>query len=59
MNSEQILTRVSTQHKANLFSARFFPGSGDRRTVSCSGDGVIIVTGGEASTHSCSQRSVG
>jgi hypothetical protein len=29
----------------NIMSAKFLPLSGDTKTVSCSGDGVIIITG--------------
>ncbi|XP_076226837.1 DDB1- and CUL4-associated factor 6 isoform X2 [Nomia melanderi] len=33
-----------TSHRANIFSAKFLPNSGDHRIVSCSGDGTILYT---------------
>jgi len=36
--------QIRTQHKANIFSAKFLPSTSDKKIVSCSGDGVIIVT---------------
>lgn len=41
----QVLTDYKTSHRANIFSAKFLPNSGDHRIVSCSGDGIILYTG--------------
>lgn len=41
----KILTDYKTSHRANIFSAKFLPNSGDHRIVSCSGDGIILYTG--------------
>ena len=35
---------IYTPHTANIFSAKFVPGSGDRKLVSCAGDGHIVYT---------------
>jgi len=35
---------IYTPHTANIFSAKFLPGSGDRKLVSCAGDGHIVYT---------------
>ncbi|XP_015589572.1 DDB1- and CUL4-associated factor 6 isoform X3 [Cephus cinctus] len=40
----QVLTDYKTSHRANIFSAKFLPNSGDHRIVSCSGDGIILYT---------------
>ncbi|KAL2728976.1 DDB1- and CUL4-associated factor 6-like isoform X1 [Vespula squamosa] len=40
----QVLTDHKTSHRANIFSAKFLPNSGDHRIVSCSGDGIILYT---------------
>ncbi|XP_033224955.1 DDB1- and CUL4-associated factor 6-like isoform X2 [Belonocnema kinseyi] len=40
----QVLTDYKTSHRANIFSAKFLPDSGDHRIVSCSGDGIILYT---------------
>uniref|UniRef100_UPI00358FB408 DDB1- and CUL4-associated factor 6 isoform X2 n=1 Tax=Myxine glutinosa TaxID=7769 RepID=UPI00358FB408 len=45
----KVVTRIRSGHRANIFSARFLPDSSNetpssRRLVSCSGDGVIMVT---------------
>ena len=40
----KMLTNYKTSHKANIFSAKFLPNSGDHRIVSCSGDGIILYT---------------
>lgn len=34
-----------TSHRANIFSAKFMPASGDHNIVSCSGDGIVLYTG--------------
>lgn len=34
-----------TSHRANIFSAKFMPVSGDHNIVSCSGDGIVLYTG--------------
>ncbi|KAJ9594700.1 hypothetical protein L9F63_014034, partial [Diploptera punctata] len=31
-------------HRANIFSAKFLPNSGDNNIISCSGDGIILYT---------------
>ncbi|KAI1289357.1 DDB1- and CUL4-associated factor 6 [Halotydeus destructor] len=33
---------IQTGHRANIFSAKFLPNTGNRHIVSCSGDGAII-----------------
>ncbi|XP_014470380.1 PREDICTED: DDB1- and CUL4-associated factor 6-like isoform X2 [Dinoponera quadriceps] len=40
----KVLTDYKTSHRANIFSAKFLPNSGDHRIVSCSGDGIILYT---------------
>lgn len=40
----EILASVRTGHRANIFSAKFLPNTGDRHVVSCSGDGMTIFT---------------
>ncbi|XP_050573633.1 DDB1- and CUL4-associated factor 6-like isoform X5 [Bombus affinis] len=40
----EVLTDYTTSHRANIFSAKFLPNSGDHRIVSCSGDGIILYT---------------
>lgn len=52
----QVLTDYKTSHRANIFSAKFLPNSGDHRIVSCSGDGIILYTGEESHllrAHGC------
>ena len=41
----KVQSQFGTLHKTNIMSAKFLPLTGDRKTVSCSGDGVIIVSG--------------
>ena len=41
----QVSMQVKGLHKTNIMSAKFLPQSGDRHAVSCSGDGVIMVSG--------------
>lgn len=38
----QVLVQYNTAHRANIFSAKFLPHSGDRGIVSCSGDGIVL-----------------
>ncbi|XP_053694985.1 DDB1- and CUL4-associated factor 6-like [Sabethes cyaneus] len=38
------LFQHKTTHRANIFSARFLPQSGNREIVSCSGDGIVLYT---------------
>ncbi|RWS05100.1 nuclear receptor interaction protein-like protein, partial [Dinothrombium tinctorium] len=38
------LVYLRTGHRANIFSAKFLPNTGDRLVVSCSGDGMIVFT---------------
>lgn len=40
----QCLVQYNTAHRANIFSAKFLPHSGDRGIVSCSGDGIVLYT---------------
>lgn len=40
----EILVQYNTAHRANIFSAKFMPHSGDRGIVSCSGDGIVLYT---------------
>lgn len=35
---------IQTGHKANIFSARYLPNTGDKHVISCSGDGTIVFT---------------
>jgi nuclear receptor interaction protein len=37
--------QVKALHKTNIMSAKFLPQTGDRQAVSCSGDGVVMVSG--------------
>lgn len=39
-----ILVQYNTAHRANIFSAKFLPQTGDRGIVSCSGDGIVLYT---------------
>lgn len=41
----KVLANYTTSHHANIFSAKFLPGSSDRQIISCSGDGIILHTG--------------
>lgn len=41
----KVLANYPTSHHANIFSAKFLPGTSDRQIVSCSGDGIILHTG--------------
>lgn len=43
----RILCDFSTSHRASIFSAKFLPGRSDAMVVSCSADGVILVTGND------------
>lgn len=38
----QVLVQYNTAHRANIFSAKFLPHSGDHGIVSCSGDGIVL-----------------
>lgn len=40
----KVLTNFKTSHRANIFSAKFLPSSGDNNIISCSGDGIILFT---------------
>lgn len=42
--TSEVLVDVHSGHRENIFSAKFLPGSNDRRVVSCSGDGVVFHT---------------
>ncbi|CAF3105406.1 unnamed protein product [Rotaria sp. Silwood2] len=42
--TRQVLTKVHSGHRENIFSAKFLPETNDRRVVSCSGDGVVFHT---------------
>lgn len=42
--TQQVLSKVHSGHRENIFSAKFLPETNDRRVVSCSGDGVIFHT---------------
>ncbi|XP_059609489.1 DDB1- and CUL4-associated factor 6-like [Phlebotomus argentipes] len=39
-----VVVKCKTGHRANIFSAKFMPHTGDREVVSCSGDGNVIYT---------------
>lgn len=41
----KVLVDYETCHNANIFSAKFLPCCGDKKIVSCSGNGVIVYTG--------------
>ena len=41
----KIRTDLMTSHRANIFSAKFLPGTSGRKIVSCAGDGTILFTG--------------
>lgn len=40
----KVLSDYKTTHRANIFSAKFLPATGDTNIVSCSGDGMILYT---------------
>ncbi|KAG8238455.1 hypothetical protein J437_LFUL002912 [Ladona fulva] len=40
----KVLTDHKTSHRANIFSAKFLPNTGDQHVISCSGDGIILFT---------------
>ncbi|XP_071440357.1 DDB1- and CUL4-associated factor 6-like isoform X2 [Hetaerina americana] len=42
--SYRVLTDHKTSHRANIFSAKFLPNTGDHHVISCSGDGIILFT---------------
>ena len=46
---------VLTSHRANIFSAKFLPETGDNKIVSCAGDGTLLFTDilREAETACC------
>nr|CAD7457366.1 unnamed protein product [Timema tahoe] len=41
----KVQTDYKTSHRANIFSAKFLPNTGDNNVISCSGDGIILYTG--------------
>ncbi|KAF8778809.1 DDB1- and CUL4-associated factor 6 like protein [Argiope bruennichi] len=41
-NDYTVLAYILTGHRANIFSAKFLPNTGDSHVVSCSGDGIIV-----------------
>lgn len=41
----EVKANYRTSHRANIFSAKFLPVSGDHNIISCSGDGIILYTG--------------
>ena len=41
----RVQTDLMTSHRANIFSAKFLPGTSDKKIVSCAGDGTILFTG--------------
>ncbi|XP_075215504.1 DDB1- and CUL4-associated factor 6-like isoform X2 [Lycorma delicatula] len=51
----KMLTDYKTSHRANIFSAKFLPCSGDKNIISCSGDGIILFTDlvRPSDTHNC------
>ncbi len=53
--SRQVVADIHTAHRANIFSAKFLPSSGDSKIVSCAGDGTIIFTDvtRRDETHGC------
>ncbi|CAF1505883.1 unnamed protein product [Rotaria sordida] len=42
--TRQILTKIHSGHRENIFSAKFLPETNDRQVVSCSGDGIVFHT---------------
>ncbi len=46
-HSRKVVADVETAHKANIFSAKFLPATGDSKVVSCAGDGTLLYTGGQ------------
>lgn len=40
----KVVSDYRTSHRANIFSAKFMPASGDHNIVSCSGDGIVLYT---------------
>lgn len=42
--TQEVKVKLKTGHVTNIFSAKYLPGTGDEKIVSCSGDGVIIHT---------------
>ncbi|XP_054274371.1 DDB1- and CUL4-associated factor 6-like isoform X1 [Macrosteles quadrilineatus] len=54
--SYKMLTDYKTSHRANIFSAKFLPCSGDKNIVSCSGDGMILFTDLFRSTETCNNQ---
>ncbi len=53
--SKRVVEDVETSHRANIFSAKFLPCTGDRRAVSCAGDGTLLYTDFDRleETHRC------
>ncbi|GIY21276.1 DDB1- and CUL4-associated factor 6 [Caerostris darwini] len=51
-----VLAYVRTGHRANIFSAKFLPNTGDSHVVSCSGDGIIIYSDLERSSTSMDNK---
>lgn len=47
----KVVSDYRTSHRANIFSAKFMPASGDHNIVSCSGDGIVLYTGKKTITH--------
>lgn len=54
--NKEVVCDLMTSHRANIFSAKFLPGTSDRKIVSCAGDGTLLFTDLEkaAETHRCS-----
>lgn len=46
--SRRVVADIETAHRANIFSAKFLPGTGDSKIVSCAGDGTLLYTGKES-----------
>lgn len=42
--TKQVRTQIHTSHRANIFSAKFLPGTNSRKIVSCAGDGNVLFT---------------
>ena len=43
--SRKVVVDLTTSHRANIFSAKFLPGTSDKKVVSCAGDGTLLFTG--------------
>uniref|UniRef100_A0A3P8Z1Y6 Ddb1 and cul4 associated factor 6 n=1 Tax=Esox lucius TaxID=8010 RepID=A0A3P8Z1Y6_ESOLU len=47
--NRKVKATIRSGHRANIFSAKFMPQTGDQQIISCSGDGIIYYTHTERS----------